>query len=104
MKTLAERLKIGREKAGMSQAQLAEKIGLSQQSVAKIENGETLQPRKIKEIAKVLDENERYDILLVIGGCTSCCASYEQYDVKGEVYKVWDISQVEDIQNKLTEL
>ena len=50
------------------------------------------------------DENERYDILLVIGGCTSCCASYEQYDVKGEVYKVWDISQVEDIQNKLTEL
>ncbi|EON5390198.1 helix-turn-helix transcriptional regulator, partial [Escherichia coli] len=33
MKTLAERLKIGREKAGMSQAQLAEKIGLSQQSV-----------------------------------------------------------------------
>ncbi len=40
MKTLAERLKIGREKAGMSQAQLAEKIGLSQQSVAKIENGE----------------------------------------------------------------
>nr|WP_252383118.1 helix-turn-helix domain-containing protein [Escherichia coli] len=60
MKTLAERLKIGREKAGMSQAQLAEKIGLSQQSVAKIENGETLQPRKIKEIAKVLGVSQKW--------------------------------------------
>ncbi|SXF83141.1 XRE family transcriptional regulator [Klebsiella variicola] len=54
MKTLAERLKIAREKAGLSQAQLGEIIGLSQQSVAKIENGETQQPRKIKEIAKAL--------------------------------------------------
>ncbi|HHT0282681.1 TPA: XRE family transcriptional regulator [Klebsiella oxytoca] len=54
MKTLAERLKIAREKAGLSQAQLGEVIGLSQQSVAKIENGDTQQPRKIKEIAKAL--------------------------------------------------
>lgn len=54
MNTLAERLKIAREKAGLSQAQLGEVIGLSQQSVAKIENGDTQQPRKIKEIAKAL--------------------------------------------------
>lgn len=54
MNTLAERLKIAREKAGLSQAQLGEVIGLSQQSVAKIENGGTQQPRKIKEIAKAL--------------------------------------------------
>ena len=60
MKTLAERLKSEREKAGMSQAQLAEKIGLSQQSVAKIENGETQQPRKIKEIAKVLGVSQKW--------------------------------------------
>jgi len=58
--TLAERLKIAREKAGLSQAQLAEAIGLSQQSVAKIENGETLQPRKIKEIAKALDVSQKW--------------------------------------------
>ncbi|MDI3365189.1 MULTISPECIES: XRE family transcriptional regulator [Pantoea] len=60
MKTLAERLKAAREKAGISQADLAEKIGLSQQSVAKIENGETQQPRKIKEIASALNVTQRW--------------------------------------------
>lgn len=60
MDTLAARLKIAREKKGLSQAQLADTIGLSQQSVAKIENGETLQPRKIKEIAKVLDVSQKW--------------------------------------------
>ncbi|MFH3514263.1 helix-turn-helix transcriptional regulator [Citrobacter sp. 70972423] len=60
MDTLAARLKIAREKKGLSQAQLADMIGLSQQSVAKIENGETLQPRKIKEIAKVLDVSQKW--------------------------------------------
>ncbi len=60
MNTLAERLKIAREKKGMSQAQLADLIGLSQQSVAKIENGDTLQPRKIKEIAKALDVSQKW--------------------------------------------
>lgn len=53
MNTLADRLKIAREKQGMSQSQLADKIGLSQQSVAKIENGETLQPRKSKRLQKL---------------------------------------------------
>lgn len=60
MDSLAERLKIAREKAGISQAQLAERIGISQQSVAKIESGETLQPRKIKEIANVLNVSQKW--------------------------------------------
>lgn len=60
MDTLAARLKFTREKKGLSQAQLADMIGLSQQSVAKIENGETLQPRKIKEIAKALDVSQKW--------------------------------------------
>lgn len=63
MNTLAERLKIAREKAGLSQAQLAEVIGVSQQSIAKIESGDTLQPRKIKEIAKVLDVSQKWLLL-----------------------------------------
>ncbi len=50
------------------------------------------------------DEDESYDMLLVIGGCPSCCAAYEQYDVNGNVYKIWDISQVEGIKEKLLEL
>ncbi|MDM8056555.1 XRE family transcriptional regulator [Klebsiella aerogenes] len=60
MDTLAARLKFARENKGLSQAQLADMIGLSQQSVAKIENGETLQPRKIKEIAKALDVSQKW--------------------------------------------
>lgn len=60
MNTLADRLKIAREKMGLSQAQLGEKIGLSQQSVAKIENGETRQPRKIKEIANALNVSQKW--------------------------------------------
>lgn len=54
MTTLAERTKLARERAGLSQTELADKLGLSQQSIAKIENGLTLQPRRIKEIAEAL--------------------------------------------------
>lgn len=60
MTKLAERLKLARERLEMSQAQLAEKIGLSQQSIAKIEKGETSQPRKIKEIAKALGVTQKW--------------------------------------------
>lgn len=54
MTTLAERTKLARERAGLSQHELAERLGLSQQSIAKIENGITLQPRKIRDIAEAL--------------------------------------------------
>ena len=42
-------------------------------------------------------KDERYDCLLVIGGCSNCCASYDQYDVKGDVLKMWDESHLENI-------
>ncbi len=48
-------------------------------------------------------EGELYDILLVIGGCTACCASYEQFDVKGEVYKIWDETQIDKVKKQLME-
>ncbi|MCV9379966.1 XRE family transcriptional regulator [Hafnia alvei] len=54
MNTLAGRVRLARERAKITQHQLAEKIGTSQQSIAKIERGETLQPRKIKQIALAL--------------------------------------------------
>ena len=46
-------------------------------------------------------ENVPYDIFLVIGGCSSCCASHEQYEVKKGVMKMWDESHVEDICSNL---
>ena len=73
----------------------------------RFERGEDFREFK-REITNIefdyANESEVYDILLVIGGYQSCCASYEQYDVKGEVYKIWELSQVEQIKEKLAEL
>ncbi len=62
--------------------------------------------RQIKEELSDIDfvhaeEGDPVDNLLVIGGCTACCASYEQYDVKGNVYKMWDKDHIENIKTKL---
>jgi len=37
----------------------------------------------------IAQEGVPYDCLLVIGGCSSCCASHNQYDY-GRLIKVWD--------------
>ncbi|MDD2190253.1 MAG: hypothetical protein PHV71_05445 [Eubacteriales bacterium] len=39
---------------------------------------------------KVAEEGVEYDYLLVIGGCSNCCASYCQYNVKNGTLFVWD--------------
>lgn len=57
MSTLADRVRIARERARMSQQQLADKVGVSQQSIAKIERSDTVQPRKIKQLALALGVN-----------------------------------------------
>jgi len=33
-------------------------------------------------------EGVAYDLLLVVGGCSSCCASYEQFQA-AEILKIW---------------
>ncbi len=40
-------------------------------------------------------EGEKYDKLLVIGGCTNNCASFEQYIVSGEVTRISDAQEIE---------
>ncbi|MBK5246031.1 MAG: hypothetical protein JJE49_02005 [Peptostreptococcaceae bacterium] len=40
-------------------------------------------------------EGVTYDILLVIGGCTNCCASYEQYIAKRGLIKIWDMDEID---------
>jgi len=47
------------------------------------------------------EENVPYDLLLVIGGCTNCCASHEQYMTKNGVVKMWDESHIEDICSRI---
>jgi len=52
------------------------------------------------EVAK---EGVEYDALLVIGGCTSCCASYHQFTNRKGVVKIWDPDELEDAIKKLKE-
>ena len=64
--------------------------------------------KEIEQDVKNMDfthaiEGELYDVLLVIGGCANCCAAYGHFDVKGEVYKIWDYDQVETVKKELTE-
>ena len=44
--------------------------------------------------AGVAREGVDYDLLLVIGGCTACCAAYEQFRAS-RIIKMW--SDAEDI-------
>jgi len=46
-------------------------------------------------------EEDVYDILLVIGGCPSCCASYEHFNVKGDIYKIWDRTHIDKLKEDL---
>ncbi len=60
--TLAQRITYARDKLrGMSQEELADAVGYTQQAVFKVENGETLKPRWLYEASRVLKVN--YDWL-----------------------------------------
>ncbi len=60
MGTLGERLRESREKKKLSQQELADKVGVSQQAIGKIESGVTQNPRNLKAIAAVLDVAEHW--------------------------------------------
>lgn len=42
-------------------------------------------------------EGTLHDLLLVIGGCSSCCASYDQFESKNGVLKMWDKAHIDKI-------
>ncbi|PMK03336.1 LexA family transcriptional regulator [Vibrio sp. 10N.261.55.A7] len=52
--SLADRVKQRRKELGLSQAELAEKVGVAQQSIHKIEDGRTSKPRNIVQLAEAL--------------------------------------------------
>ena len=54
MNTLKERLKSKRLELGLTQAELADRVLLKQQTIQLIEAGKTLQPRCILRLAHVL--------------------------------------------------
>ncbi|MEG7523816.1 MAG: helix-turn-helix domain-containing protein [Chromatiales bacterium] len=57
METLGSRLRRKRRERGWTQEELALRAGTNQAVIQKIENGKSLRPRKIDEIAQVLDVN-----------------------------------------------
>jgi len=50
------------------------------------------------------EEGAEYDMLLVIGGCTNCCATYQQYRVGKSVLKMWDESHIKDIAGAINDM
>ncbi|MBK5143365.1 helix-turn-helix transcriptional regulator [Budviciaceae bacterium BWR-B9] len=60
MQTLAERVAKRREQLGLSQKTLAEKIQVSQQSINKIESGQTRSPRNLDKLAEALDVSPQW--------------------------------------------
>jgi phage repressor protein C with HTH and peptisase S24 domain len=55
-----QRLTLARTKAGLSQSDLAERIGMAQTGVASIEAGDVARPRKLREIARALNVNQSW--------------------------------------------
>lgn len=44
---------------------------------------------KYRELSiEVAKEGKAYDLLLVVGGCSSCCASYKQFQPT-QILKIW---------------
>ncbi len=49
--TIANRVKARREQLGLTQTELAEKVGTSQQAIEQLEGGKTKRPRYLPELA-----------------------------------------------------
>lgn len=52
--SIAARVKATREALGLTQVELAEKVGTSQQSIEQLENGKTKRPRYLPELVNIL--------------------------------------------------
>ncbi|MFV0547220.1 MAG: XRE family transcriptional regulator [Limnobaculum xujianqingii] len=77
MQTLAERVAKRREQLGLSQKTLAEKIQVSQQSINKIESGQTRSPRNLDRLAEALDVSPQW---LLFGDESVPIKSVDIYD------------------------
>lgn len=58
--TIGSRIKAKRREAGMSQAELAKRVGLTQSAIAMLESGRRQKTRELVEIARVLGVSPAY--------------------------------------------
>jgi hypothetical protein len=65
----------------------------------RFERGKALKELKAHFDGRITFEHAKegiiYDVLLIIAGCTNCCASYSQYETKRGTIKLWDGSHIE---------
>lgn len=52
----------------------------------------------------IAEEGKEYDLVFVIGGCSSCCASYDQYKSKNQYYLMWDEDHIKKSINTIEEM
>jgi transcriptional regulator with XRE-family HTH domain len=77
-------MRMKRQDKGWTQEQLAVRAGTNQAVIQKIENGKSLRPRKIDQIAEVLEVNPAW---LMFGDEATPTLSDEAF----EVAKAWDL-------------
>lgn len=46
-------------------------------------------------------EGEEYDMLLVIGGCTNCCASFDHFHSHTGVEKIWSDEHIPELNEEI---
>lgn len=93
--TVADRLRKAREHAGMTQAQLAETIGVAQRSVSAYENGQTT-PRRPVALAWALATHVPFawivgddDPMSKLGRPTFLCMSDDRTRARHLTLKLW---------------
>lgn len=59
-KALGRRVATSREALGMTQGDLARAVGMKQQGIVSIEGGDVERPRKLKELAEVLQKSQEW--------------------------------------------
>lgn len=48
-------------------------------------------------------EGVSHDLLLVIGGCSNCCADFDQFKTEGGVLKIWDLDHMDRLYDEIEE-
>ena len=93
MSDLGKRLEKARVLAGLKQEELAEKVGVTQQAISRIEEGKTKNPRNLKAIAAALNVSVNF----LMSGDEDFIDSYRTDTEKGI-----DINRMMEIMSVLT--
>ncbi len=85
MRLFDRTLRARREELGLGQAQLAERVGVTQQTISRWENGEVVPPpKRLAKVAKALDLD--LDRMLAYGGYLPSAGDWPRWHVLNLLY------------------